>query len=688
MKERQRFLFCNIILTILCIAIASYCQGLSNEVNMKIYFDKEYVNQECHAIIYHTVKEGTEAAGDNRGMVVSILLQDIATEQTVIRLKPAETVERFSIEKIRLEFHGIPMCTVTNQELLENIGSLRGYLLEEEDDRLYFVTNDAEASIDLSSDFTVKLLDMREAARFVPFYIGVLVYILFGILQVRIARTDNSVRRQTWKQFFKILLGNIAVCLGILLVYGERYLEREFGAVPLGQLLFHLKTPLEGTNLSSFKSLFLTIAFIILIVSVIVFLLDWCLRRNGKQNMLVWWLVGLGTIFSGRAIISACDHFDVIEYFQYVNETSELYETYYADGREVELTFPEQKRNLIYIFLESMEVTYSDSAMGGALDVNIIPELTELALENGSFSGGQYLNGAYTLSGTTFTMGGLMAQTAGIPVNGMLVSNSDLNNSWESESYFPGVWSIGDILHEAGYNQEFLIGSDGNFAGRSSYFRSHGQYDIFDYYTAIEEGRIAEDYHVWWGYEDAKLFEYAKDELMELAAKEEPFNLTMLTVDTHFTDGYLCELCGADYENQYSNVIACSDRQVAEFVVWIQQQDFYENTTIVIAGDHLTMDSAYMEAMGVNAYDRKAYFTVIHPAQGCDANRSRVYSTLDLYPTTLAALGVEIEGERLGLGVNLYSDESTLLEQYGIEYVNTELIKNSELYRKELLYKE
>lgn len=69
----------------------------------------------------------------------------------------------------------------------------------------------------------------------------------------------------------------------------------------------------------------------------------------------------------------------------------------------------------------------------------------------------------------------------------------------------------------------------------------------------------------------------------------------MLTVDTHFTDGYLCDLCDDEYDDQYSNVMACSSKQVAEFVEWVQEQDFYENTTIVISGDHLTMDSDYLD---------------------------------------------------------------------------------------------
>ena len=72
-----------------------------------------------------------------------------------------------------------------------------------------------------------------------------------------------------------------------------------------------------------------------------------------------------------------------------------------------------------------------------------------------------------------------------------------------------------------------------------------------------------------------RLFEFAKNRLGELATQNEPFNLTMLTVDTHFEDGYVCDKCDDRFgNNQYANVMACSSKQVAEFVEWVQQQDF------------------------------------------------------------------------------------------------------------------
>ena len=46
-------------------------------------------------------------------------------------------------------------------------------------------------------------------------------------------------------------------------------------------------------------------------------------------------------------------------------------------------------------------------------------------------------------------------------------------------------------------------------------------------------------------------------------------------------------------------------------------------------------------------------------------------------PTTLAAMGVEIEGDRLGLGTNLYGTKDTLLETYGMEEFSDLLSKKS-----------
>ena len=59
--------------------------------------------------------------------------------------------------------------------------------------------------------------------------------------------------------------------------------------------------------------------------------------------------------------------------------------------------------------------------------------------------------------------------------------------------------------------------------------------------------------NVWWGYEDLKLFDYAEEELLKIAKKDEPFNFTLLTADSHFTDGYMDEGCNIKFDNKYTD---------------------------------------------------------------------------------------------------------------------------------------
>ena len=173
---------------------------------------------------------------------------------------------------------------------------------------------------------------------------------------------------------------------------------------------------------------------------------------------------------------------------------------------------------------------------------------------------------------------------------------------------------------------------------------------------------------------------------MNLSEKDEPFNFTMLTADTHFPDGYLCKDCENKWDEQYKNVISCSSKRVGDFIKWLKKQDFYDNTTIIIAGDHLTMQADFLNPEEGQEYDKKVVNVIVNPANQPE-NTQRTYSTMDLYPTTLGALGANIDGNRLALGTNLFSDEKTLIEKYGVEYINNELKKISRYYNNNILVK-
>lgn len=456
------------------------------------------------------------------------------------------------------------------------------------------------------------------------------------------------------------------------------------------QLMFNLHVSMKGVNTNAvWRCLLVACTGSVAIVGSFWVLLRW-LRKTRPNHILFRWLEWVmqhqrvtATVAIVLCLLCVDYNLEFTDFVRHQLEVTTIYEDEYVDPAVVAYQFPEKKRNLVYIFLESMEVTYTDTNHGGAQPKDLIPELRELAQNHVNFSPNAGFGGGYAVSGTTWTMAAMVGQTSGLP----------LKLPFDGEKYYgnyskmlPGAWTLGNILEREGYYQELLIGSDAGFAGRGDYFQQHGDYVINDYNTALADGRLPENYHVWWGYEDEKLFAFAKEELLRLAAEDEPFNLTMLTVDTHFEDGYVCPQCPTDNKEQYANVIRCSSHQVSAFLQWMQQQDFYDDTTIIISGDHFSMDSTFFRTLD-KQYDRQVYNCIINAAvEHPEEEKNRVFTTLDMFPTTLTALGVNFDGTRLGLGTDLFSGAPTLAETMGLDALNEELSRSSNYYNYHFLY--
>lgn len=503
---------------------------------------------------------------------------------------------------------------------------------------------------------------------------------------------DNK-RRNRYRIGYVIVQCVILILL--ILTFSLLWAKKNYGSIGMAEIIFTLNMPLKGTS----DSFMLSYAADALIPVIGVFAVDlmFTFPRTVKGKTWTMWMRGIAAlmlcaIWTGILIQEADKAFGIIEFVENQTQQSEFIENEYVDAGSVNLTFPEKKRNVISIFIESGETSNQDIANGGYFEENYIPEMTEIAAQNVSFSQSDLFEGAVVAPACGWTMAGLVANTAGLPLKLFKYDDkNDFDNSMgDYASFLPGATTFGDILKKEGYRNYFMAGSDFEFGGRESYFTQHGDYQVWDYDTAIEEGKIDKDYYVWWGFEDQKLYEYAKEEILEVAEDETPFNFSLLTVDTHHVAGYRCELCPDIYEAQYANVWACASRQLNDFVEWIKQQAFYENTTIVISGDHCSMDP---EFYGNLAYDkhhgevnRKIYNAIINPAVEPYKEKNRKFTTMDMFPTALAAMGVEIEGNRLGLGTNLFSEEETLSEKYGYEVLFDELDRKSVFYNRELLY--
>lgn len=529
--------------------------------------------------------------------------------------------------------------------------------------------------------------------------VSIILYILLrNIRKIRMIDETGKMPKKKWYIHQNISLYLIWILFAILLV-AEEYVLSSFSGITIDQLVFHMNTNLEGSNWSTFLPTLIQAGIYILIAvigcTIVTFIQKYFIKKanryrkfnlKAKEMIKEYSLHFITTLCGFIAIcivlVSLADNYYLIDYLAARRIDTEIYDKYYIDTATVELTFPEKKKNLVYIYMESMEMSLADESHGGGKSVNVIPELTDIALENDCFNGDtDILNGARSLYNSTWTIAGLVAQTSGLPLG---INHVLTNNINSISSFMPGATTLGDILEKEGYHNVFMLGSDAKFGNRDVYFKEHGNYDIDDYYWARNNNKLPDkSYYVWWGYEDDKLFTYAKEELTSLAESDEPFALSLLTVDTHFVNGYLCDDCPDRFTSQYSNVLACSSKKVSELVEWIEAQPWGEDTVIVLNGDHLCMDSKYYEDMP-DDYERKTYTAIINSSKK-EPDTTRLYSTMDLFPTTLSAMGVTIKGDRLGLGTDLYSDTPTLLEELGENYLNYELSLNSTFYDKNIL---
>lgn len=406
------------------------------------------------------------------------------------------------------------------------------------------------------------------------------------------------------------------------------------------------------------------------------------LFNNVKKHLQFNIIYGLSaTIFS--IFMLKAWKYPVIFYQVHRNPVkSEFYEKNYVNPKNTQITFPDKKRNLVVIFMESMESSYTSIQEGGLFTENLIPGLTELGKENINFSETGKLGGGENLEGTSWTSAGLISKLSGLPYFNPFAELPD-----GRKTCLVNAVAITDILAEHGYRNIFSFGSDKQFENRDTFLENHN-IEVHDINWYKKNGEIPQNYKIFWGFEDEKLFTAAKKELSDLGKSGSPFFYGMLTVDTHFPDGYKCPLCQDLYKLQIENVIACADRQVCGLIEWMKMQDWYADTTIVIMGDHCFLnapDNNFIvgESPVPDAEAKRRWLDIIINSSlktSKNVQKNRQFSPYDMFPTMLESIGCTVEGHALGFGRSLYTGEKTLVEQYGAERVNNELMRRTAEY--------
>ncbi|MBR5154398.1 MAG: sulfatase-like hydrolase/transferase [Alphaproteobacteria bacterium] len=484
------------------------------------------------------------------------------------------------------------------------------------------------------------------------------------------------------------ILSLIIIFASYMLVSTSSWIVRKFGEVTYEQLVFHSNIPLD-TDARLIKSYFQN-TFMVAIIVVLVFC--YVLRKISLKKGFIASLV-----FSVFCLVYSFNVLNVKELLDEKNnhrKISTFYEMHYRDPLETKITSPQIKKNLILIFSESMETTYASKEYNGD---NLIPELSEIAKDNINFSHNDELGGFYNLKVAGYTQASLIAQLCAVPLRLPI----DSARYRPKNGFLPGATCLYDVLKKDDYNLSFMYGTLKESSGTDKFFATHGNPKILDwnFYTKrdnLVENKVekkAAKYNSFFkkALRDEALFTYAKEELNELNKENKPFAFIIMTLDTHFgTEYFDAKNCETKYHDKdvpdnfnYKNVVSCSSSKIANFINYLKAQPFYDNTEIVIVGDHLTMGNNIFE----KGADRAIYNVYMNPSHDMPSKiKNRKFTALDTMPTILESLGYEIDGGKLGLGTSLFSGKQTLLEEgMTVEELNYELEKQSHVYNK-ILY--
>lgn len=356
---------------------------------------------------------------------------------------------------------------------------------------------------------------------------------------------------------------------------------------------------------------------------------------------------------------------------------SDFYREHIVQPEVSSVSFSE-KRNLIVLYLESVEASFSDERI---FPINLLPKLSAWRANNAS------VKEAFQAQNTGWTIAGIVSSWSGLPLRAGA-------GGGENKAFMPNIVMVPDILAQNGYSLQFVQGTSLYFSWKKYLFDNHGFKP--KQYIGIETIRKK---HPDWetkyhgpsslvsGVRDSVVYQLAKDSLLKLSENKKPFALFLLTFNPHFPYGFVephwkgPRIEGfSSKEQAYADVVTNADSLAAEFLQWISMQDFAQNTTIIVLNDHFAMRPNGLDSMlKKNEEKRRNLNIVINPIRPLNTE-GRAICHFDWAPTMLEAVGAKLPEGKMGLGVSLFSGKKTLVEEFGIQKLNEELTKYSQYY--------
>ncbi|GLQ34554.1 hypothetical protein GCM10007939_08370 [Amylibacter marinus] len=327
---------------------------------------------------------------------------------------------------------------------------------------------------------------------------------------------------------------------------------------------------------------------------------------------------------------------------------------------------PAHQRNMVIFYLESIEQSYKTLPQ----TAKAYQPLADFADQNTQFSEQLQVTGA------DITIAGILASHCGVPFLTKVSNRYRFKQTSKTEvaEFMPSVWCLGDQLQADGYTLSYMNGASLQKFSKGAFLRSHGYTRVMGRETLDEQGV---DYRKnYFGADDEFLFQALKTEYETLNAAGKPFVLSMLTTATHSPDGFFDATCMPE-DDVVSNIpkgISCSVARTLAAIAHMRALPGGDDTIFVVLSDHLSYKNTLYPDLGNMGDQRRNMLTI---ADGTAARRiAKTGTHLDIYPTLLETLGYQLRDHRANMGISLFSDTPTLIEQHGQDKIN-KLFRNN-----------
>lgn len=428
--------------------------------------------------------------------------------------------------------------------------------------------------------------------------------------------------------FIVNIIAAIIVFIALTALIATKWISYHFGSVSMDAIIFTLLNPRDGIVGNLMQKSFINNLIIIFVIALIyllfLILLDFFQKKRKVLKYVKTICLFLCVPFAVSSIVFANNHYNFISYYLDKTQYSQIIDDNYVSVNPREVVFPEQKRNLILLVLESAENTFNDEHL---FPGKLMSNLHQLQQENIHFKN------HVQVSGTDWSVAGLTAMLFGLPLR--IPENSYRNVMENHKRFLNGATSLIEIFEDNGYQVFISKGAHANFAGLENIFYLHSKnphiYDWF-YFKKNREDAY-HDPHEWkWG--------DGRDSFM------------------------------------------AADNMAYDFLTWLMQQDFYNNTTVVVSGDHLFMSEKQGLIELPPIKERTVLNLILNPITEleCDNANEKIVATFDFAPTILEAVGAKLPQRKFGLGTSLFSKEPTLLDKYSVNTYESEITKRSALY--------